>query len=692
MSAKTKRSGRSHMPSTMRSRIIVACATVAVGSCLTPTEAQLARRILPAIAGQPQGNINLPYTIGDNQGNQWMIHQYGQLQQQGNTPVYSQGAMLQINGQYPQQRGNVARLDAKTGELIIENLNLTSAPGVTLTRRISFDKEEGSVRYIDIFRNASNRDATLNLNWMSNMNYGIQTATTVADPKKRENNIGWVATTHANGRVVAEMFAGKNAKVVPTIVHQQGNNQVNYQLAPTIPAGKEVAVMHFHMTTNSADAGQKFITTMKESKVMASIPAALRKIIINYRGGDNFIGDYELLRGETLDVIELKSGDQLRGTIKQAAYRLQTFYGPVDVPVDRVIGMINIGEFRPRQLVVTRDGEVFGGYLQDQKMPLELSSGQVTEIPVAQVSRMGYRKKANEPEEWTFNKPMVLMRTGDRIGIKMPAGEVEVVTRYGRLKLRPDAVAAVNFQSEEHGVHDIFLTDGSKFAGLIAAEAFEMTLATEGPEQKVKFPASSIGRLQLAPSPEEASKEEQAVVALANEDQLVGSLVGKLNLDTAFTTLGIDATQIKKLTKTAGSPTDVQVTLWDDTSVSGQLQEPEVTCQLKSGGVMKVPVALVQEYNEPRPKPSANALETIRQLVVQLDAADAGQRDAAAERLAAMGSVAADALKPLRGQATPEQQQRIDGVLRRIEGEPKGADKPGEPKPTTGPAPQPVVQ
>ncbi len=71
---------------------------------------------------------------------------------------------------------------------------------------------------------------------------------------------------------------------------------------------------------------------------MASIPMAIRKLIINFRGGENFIGDYEILRGDILDVVELRSGDQLKGTLKEKSFKLDTFYGPVDLPVTRSSG------------------------------------------------------------------------------------------------------------------------------------------------------------------------------------------------------------------------------------------------------------------------------------------------------------------------------------------------------------------
>ena len=47
------------------------------------------------------------------------------------------------------------------------------------------------------------------------------------------------------------------------------------------------------------------------------------------------------------------------------------------------------------------------------------------------------------------------------------------------------------------------------------------------------------------------------------------------------------------------------VTLWDGTTLSGQLQDQELKVTLASGGTMKVPVALVVEYEQPQPQPSS---------------------------------------------------------------------------------------
>src|SRR5215217_4462548 len=116
-----------------------------------------APRVRPAPGA---GMVNLPYTANDGQGNQWMIYQGGWMQQRGNQPVYSQSAMLTINGTQIQNTTNQAKIDEKTGEIVFENMN-SNIPGVTITRRIYVEAREGYLRYIDIFHNTAQQEQSL---------------------------------------------------------------------------------------------------------------------------------------------------------------------------------------------------------------------------------------------------------------------------------------------------------------------------------------------------------------------------------------------------------------------------------------------------------------------------------------------------------------------------------------------------
>jgi hypothetical protein len=100
-----------------------------------------------------------------------------------------------------------------------------------------------------------------------------------------------------------------------------------------------------------------------------------------------------------------------------------------------------------------------------------------------------------------------------------------------------------------------------------------MTLDTGGgPDQVVKFPVSSVARFQLTPKVAEPD-DLTATLKLANDDLLVGSVGGQLKVDTAFDTLTLNAAEVRELRHPPGGGADVQVVLFDGSSVSGQLQE-----------------------------------------------------------------------------------------------------------------------
>ena len=109
--------------STMRrTRWIVALALVVT---FAGASEALSKRIMRP-GGQPGagGVMNLPIQEQDGNGTMYMFLQGGWIQQQGNMPLYSQGAMLMMAGQMAQQDNNQCRKDEKSGEYIFENLRV----------------------------------------------------------------------------------------------------------------------------------------------------------------------------------------------------------------------------------------------------------------------------------------------------------------------------------------------------------------------------------------------------------------------------------------------------------------------------------------------------------------------------------------------------------------------------------------
>ena len=150
---------------------------------------------------------------------------------------------------------------------------------------------------------------------------------------------------------------------------------------------------------------------------------------------------------------------------------------------------------------------------------------------------------------------MLMLRSGDRIAVELSASPISVATCYGLLQLDPRNVASVSFQSEDrdHGVHEVRLTDGSRFAGVVTQDKFDVKLPGIGPgtgggaagtARSAAFASTAIARLQLAREPEEPGKDA-ATITLGNGDVLVGGLAGKIVLETAFDAIEVNADELR---------------------------------------------------------------------------------------------------------------------------------------------------
>ena len=637
------------------------------------------------VTAQPAGEqqVHLPYVMRDDGGVNWDVQHDGSVGD-GGSDQYDGGAHLFLDGatQFHSPTG--------AGTFSTERNEVTLGPlpyrGLNVSRRIAVNPKLRFCRWAEVLENPTAQKITVSLRVHFNMGSSVQTVQPLVEEKKSRQMAAFAVGDQRH--MFAMAFAGRGSKLVPQLQPHRGSDTIDVVYNVEVPAGRTLVIVHVNAyRPGAAPESLQFLTETKEREYLAQLPKDLQKLVANFTLGERLVGDLEVLRGETLDVVELRCGDRLMGTLGEPSYKLQTFYGDVELAADRVIGMINVGQYRPRQLVVTIDGEVFGGHLRRDAVSLLLSNGQRIDVPLAEVSRVGYRRRAAEPDEWTFPNPTVVLRSGDRVAVGMPADEIDVFTRYGKLRLKPGVIAAIEFQPEDGAAHQISLTDGSRFAGLVGKDAFDMKLAAQPTAQTVRFAAGTVARLKLNSGTTEPGATTP-MLSLTNGDLLVGTLDGQIRLETTFDAIIVACDQIKHLAHVEGAPADVQVTLWDDSVIQGQVPGAQLVCRLGSGPAVNVPTALVEAYVNPRPQPPPILIDLIGQLVVQLSADDWRDRDAAQEKLLSIGPVAIRTLRDLRDAQPPEAQQRIDVILPQLDrlGRPDADDR------LTTPAPPEEVQ
>jgi len=676
--------------------LLASLAASAAAQVAQPPVVVNGRLVRPVVGGRatlPGGKVQLPFVAADNTGTQWYVYGDGALRQQMGQPVFAQGALLTYDGATFNTMNNQGSIDPKTGELVLEGGANNAPPnGINVTRRINFDKDNQYVRYIDVFHNAGTQDRTINVALQTSLNWGIQQSQLIPDPKHSGVNLAWCGMTGL-GRAVLEIYGG-GGKVNPDLNNQNGSNVIMAAYSLTVPAGKTAALVHLHLFSQSVEAGVKFVGDLSASKMLKNVPSDLRREIANFSASAGILADMDILRGDVFDVVELRSGDQYKGTLQESTYKLDTFYGLVELPAEKVVALASAGPYRPRQLIIAADGEIFGGRLSKPTIDIALTSGQMVSIPLNQISRVGYRKRNNEPEEITLDKPMVFLRGGDRVAVNLPAAKISAATHFGLLQLDPAAVASISFQSDETNVQDIYLTDGSRFSGLLATDTLDMQLNGVGPTQTVKFPVAGLARLQFVPKPPDSDPDAPSLT-LINQDTLCGSLAGEIKLETTFDTLTLDGRQIRHITRpdtTADAPASVgiggpspqgiQISLWDGSTMSGEVVADSVQCHLISGAVLALAPSMIKEYDNPHPLPSADMVKQIQAAAADLAADDWRQRDRAEATLGTMGPAIIGVLRDIRPKMDPEAQQRIEGIIKKLQAAPApGANAgPGGPR------------
>jgi hypothetical protein len=689
-------------------RVLPLLATLAGLLLLSPAPAHAQRRVAgganPAAAAGPGQTVQLPYVMRDSVGCTWDIQMDGSVGDGGND-LYDGGGRLDVNNAVYQSPQAQARFDAATNELTMPPATLG---GLTLTRRIAVNVAGGWCRWTEVLENPGNAPVrtTVHLHW--DLGSSNQQNRPVDDDKGK----GLLGQAIFDGqRGLAMLCAGHGAKVTSRYQMQQGSDQVEQYYDVEVPAKKMIAIAHFQALRPTIDAAAAFISQTKDKDLLEGLSKEVRRALVNFKRSDGLVvGDIELPRAELLDTVELKTGDQYRGQLKDPTFKLDTFHGPVELPIDRVIGMITVGAYRPSQLFITADGEIIGGTLIGDGgvgggLKFQLSGGQLVTLPLAAISKVGCRKRSGEPEEWRFDKPMAYMRDGQRLAVDPPTNPIAVATLFGPVELKPEWIAAVVIQGEEQAVHQIRLRDGSRFNALVAGDGLTMKLrgasvpssAGGGPASPdgssspgaaadaVKFPLSALARVQLVPAanPDEGGVDltEVPTLTLVNGDVLVGTVAGTLEVETGFDVLKLNGPEIRGVRRAEppegqrALPTEVSVTMWDGAVVSGRMKGDGLTFAPASGVAVTIAAAQLTRYAHPSPTPPPPMVETIRGIVAELSNPDFKARERATAQLRSIGQAAAGVLKASRDAQPAEAQKIIDTILKAVEQEKAAAAK-----------------
>ena len=543
----------------------------------------------------PAGTTNWAWIRNDGAGYRWDIYSNGYISS-GTNSAYSSGMQLKVNGSYFSwsSQGNLS----KDGHEV--EVGPWSHGALRIWRRVYVDPKLGYCRWIDIFENTSTDKQTVSIEWRSSMGSSIRTASTTSGKAAVDkNDWGVVTATSSNSRpAVAHVFATRNSKVKPTIHYTiRSSSSFYHRLAMQVPANKTFAVCLFEAQQRPFAKAVEFLKKFRPSAELRKVPSALRRIIINMGGTTLTLGNLELPRDENHDQVILRNGDQLLGEILNERFIIETFYGKLELPAGKVVGLSVPMPNDPQVLVGLVDGQVVAGKFLNAPLSFKLVDGNEMTLKMAKLETAAYRLSPSRPDQIKLAKAMVVLRDGQRLLFKAPDVDYSFHTEYGRPKLSPGDLRAILLDTPDGGLHRAVFRNESVLSGLMPAEDLKLTLDL-GPRLDV---SRHMARQFMFPVPEE-KHQELARATLRNDDELFGRIAEKsLKIETGSRAITIQPERIAEMEAIEGLLGRVRIKQHNGTTVTGRLTEKTIRFQIMTGPTLPLFIGHITNITCPKP-------------------------------------------------------------------------------------------
>ncbi len=368
-----------------------------------------------------------------------------------------------------------------------------------------------------------------------------------------------------------------------------------------------------------------------------------------------------LTRSDAHDLVLLRGGRTMAGTILNETFRVAALDGKIALPAARVVGIVPADANGPGVRVVLADGQVIAGRLCERALSLRPESGRPVEVLASDVVECAYRLSEDKPSEPKAPAARVLLEDGnllawdggEAVGLRTGSGRVDVpIASLLRLELVDANSAACR----------AVLRNGSVLTGVVAQGAFDVQLGGF----RVKVPSAKFRGLILPGAPVELAGA--AVLKARTGDRLFGRFTDKeLTFRTAAGERTVPLDGILGVSPHPSKPGVFEVSTWDGASFAGSLVEKLLAVRLiPNGPTVTTNAADILSIDRSAVPPPPEVGEKIDALIAQLGATSYRRREGATMALIRIGRSIAPLLKAHLNSDDPEVVARVRYILKQL--------------------------
>jgi hypothetical protein len=574
--------------------VVISLSTVAPAA-----RAQFSIDELAALHPELSGAIptSSPVSLTDGRGQLWDI-QYDGTVGDGTADTFDGAATIEVDGSYGSYGG--MQLLLEDGRTVA--IPTTAIGRLMITRMVYVSPDDGYARWVDVLDNPANESTTARVTYTFAMGSDDTTTlvtTTSGDAVMDSGDRGWVsddASEIGDDPAFGLIYGDEGTDAAPTAQFFAGNDMPTVSFSVDIPAnGSAALALLMTQRTSRAEAVQ-WLESTDPRALMGDVSAP----VVNFSGvgGGMSFRVAGLLRGSERDVVELRNGDRLEGTVTDKSWTVETAHGSIPVKLKDVAGLVAGEPGWGNDQVVLLRGEILVGHLSAEPVTLQLPLGRKLSLPRESIARIGMRHRSEAEESYTPTDDTAMLVRGDQLQGKILTQSFGVATPYGAVALDLGRVAGIDFRAEGDRLHRVRLADGSTITGIITEP---MVVFRHHGGQELDMALSGLVALEVPGLLIEPSIDPDApVFTLANGDTWYARPVTEtLPFRSTVGSFDLRMEEIHSLRILDAATGEAVVQLADGGTLSGRLTTTALILQLVCGLQVTLPLDQLRDIKVP---------------------------------------------------------------------------------------------
>lgn len=175
------------------------------------------------------------------------------------------------------------------------------------------------------------------------------------------------------------------------------------------------------------------------------------------------------------DLLKLRNGDSLTGTILNPELTLRSSYSELKFPRSALATLKFPGGKENLAEVIVINGDKFSGFVLEKALRFKTSQGTSLDVRMEKVETVGFMAQSEESRRLS-DSPEIALRNGDLFSGRLLNPQLTVSTGYGDVKVRLEEVSSIENSGKDKVVSRITLVNGDIIQGEIREDDLRVDL------------------------------------------------------------------------------------------------------------------------------------------------------------------------------------------------------------------------